>query len=113
MYTYNAELIRVIDGDTIEAMVDLGFHTWHKVTVRLYGINAPESRTKDLEEKERGLAAKKRLTQLLKDGKFLLESHGIGKYGRCLGDIYIQEDSSEVNVNYRLIEEGHAELYED
>jgi micrococcal nuclease len=111
MYTYNAELIRVIDGDTIEAMVDLGFHTWRKVTVRLYGINAPESRTRDLEEKERGLAAKKRLTELLKDGKFLLESHGIGKYGRCLGIIYVEE--FEVNLNYLLIEEGHAELYEE
>jgi micrococcal nuclease len=113
MYIYNAELIRVIDGDTIEAMVDLGFYMWHKVTVRLYGINAPESRTKDLQEKERGLAAKARLTELLKDGKFLLESQGIGKYGRCLGYIYLQEDDTEVSVNSRLIEEGHAELYEE
>lgn len=113
MYIYNAELIRVIDGDTIEAMVDLGFYTWHKVIVRLHGIDAPESRTKDLEEKERGLAAKARLTELLEDGKFLLESHGIGKYGRCLGDIYIQEDGIEINVNFRLIDEGHAALYGD
>jgi len=109
-YTYNAELIRVIDGDTVEAMVDLGFYTWHKVTVRLYGINAPESRTKDLEEKERGLAAKTRLTELLKDGKFLLESHGIEKYGRCLGYIYIENNYC---VNFILLDEGHATEYEE
>ena len=111
MYTYYAELIRVIDGDTIEAMVDLGFHTWRKVTVRLYGINTPETRTRDLEEKERGLAAKKRLTELLKDGKFMLESHGIGKYGRCLGIIYVED--FEVNLNRMLVQEGHAEIYND
>jgi micrococcal nuclease len=110
MYIYNAELIRVIDGDTIEAMVDLGFYTWHKVTVRLYGINAPESRTRDLEEKERGLAAKKRLTELLKDGKFMLESQGIGKYGRCLGNIYINDHYC---VNLILLQEGHATEYKD
>jgi micrococcal nuclease len=111
MYTYNAELIRVIDGDTIEAMVDLGFHTWHKVTVRLYGINTPETRTRDLKEKERGLAAKKRLIELLKDGKFMLESQGIGKYGRCLGVIYVED--FEVNLNRMLVQEGHAEIYND
>ena len=111
MYIYYAELIRVIDGDTIEAMVDLGFHTWRKVTVRLYGINTPETRTRDLEEKERGLAAKKRLTELLKDGKFMLESQGIGKYGRCLGIIYVED--FEVNLNRMLVQEGHAEIYNE
>jgi len=108
MYIYNAELIRVIDGDTIEAMVDLGFYTWHKVTVRLYGINTPETRTRDLEEKERGLAAKKRLTELLY-GMFILESHGIGKYGRCLGSIYVDDKC----LNKILLDEGHAEIYND
>jgi len=111
MYIYYAELIRVIDGDTIEAMVDLGFHTWRKVTVRLYGINTPETRTRDLEEKERGLAAKKRLTELLKDGKFMLESQGIGKYGRCLGIIYVED--FEINLNRMLVQEGHAEIYNE
>lgn len=108
MYTYNASLIRVIDGDTIEVMVDLGFYTWKEVTVRLYGINTPETRTKDLEEKERGLAAKKRLTELLSNREFKLVSKGIGKYGRCLGEIFIETGE---NVNLVLLMEGHAEEY--
>ena len=68
MYIYNAKLDRVVDGDTVDALVDLGFDTWKKVRIRLVGINAPESRTRDLEEKARGLAAKIRLEELLKDG---------------------------------------------
>lgn len=110
MYTYNSELIRVIDGDTVEAMVDLGFHTWHKVTIRLYGINTPETRTKDLEEKARGLSAKDRLIELLEfaaGGKFTLESHGLGKYGRSLGTIWV----GQVNINKTLLDEGHATEY--
>ena len=58
MYIYNAKLGRVVDGDTVDATVDLGFDTWKKVRIRLVGINTPESRTRDLEEKARGLAAK-------------------------------------------------------
>ena len=107
MYTYNAKLIRIIDGDTIEAMVDLGFFTWKSVTIRLYGIDTPETRTKDLEEKARGLAAKERLSQLLRDEEFELESLGIGKYGRCLGRLKI----GELNINQTLLNEGHAREY--
>ena len=58
MYTYNAKLDRVVDGDTVDATVDLGFDTWKFIRIRLVGINTPESRTRDLEEKVRGLAAK-------------------------------------------------------
>ena len=61
MYAYNIELIRVIDGDTIDAYIDLGFSVKVKKRIRLAGINTPESRTRDLEEKKRGLAAKDRL----------------------------------------------------
>ena len=61
MYTYNAKLDRVVDGDTVDALVDLGFDTWKKVRIRFYGIDAYESRTRDLEEKEKGLAAKQRV----------------------------------------------------
>jgi len=107
MYTYNAKLIRIVDGDTIEAMVDLGFFTWKKVTIRLYGIDTPETRTKDLLEKEKGKAAKERLSQLLRDGEFELESLGIGKYGRCLGIVRI----GELNINKTLLNEGHARAY--
>ena len=57
-FCYNAKVVRVVDGDTIDLLVDLGFSIHHKVRVRLYGINTPESRTRDLEEKALGLKAK-------------------------------------------------------
>jgi len=108
MYKYNAKLDRVVDGDTVDALVDLGFDTWKKVRIRMHGMNAPESRTRDLEEKKRGLAAKARLIELLGDGNFILQSHGVGKYGRCLGTLWIDET---VDVNKTLISEGHAVEY--
>ena len=58
MYTYHAEVLRVVDGDTVDVLIDVGFSTFRKERVRLYGINTPETRTKDLEEKARGLADK-------------------------------------------------------
>ena len=107
MHTYSAICIRVVDGDTIDAMVDLGFSVWVKKRIRLYGIDAPESRTRDLEEKQRGLAAKAKLSDLIQDKEFALESHKVGKYGRCLGTLYI----GEVNINQQLIDEGNAVEY--
>ena len=83
MFEYNATVIKVVDGDTIDAMIDLGFNTWKKVRIRMHGINAPESRTRDLEEKKKGLAAKARLIEMLEENEnhFKLISHGVGKYG--------------------------------
>lgn len=107
MYKYNAKLDRVVDGDTVDALVDLGFDTWKKVRIRMQGMNAPESRTRDLEEKARGIAAKIRLEELLGSGKFILQSMGVGKYGRCLGILYVDD----VNINKTLITEGHATEY--
>jgi micrococcal nuclease len=107
MYKYYAKVDRVVDGDTVDALVDLGFDTWKKVRIRMQGMNAPESRTRDLEEKARGLAAKIRLEQLLESGTFTLQSMGVGKYGRCLGILYVDG----VNVNQTLINEGHATEY--
>ena len=109
MYKYNAKLDRVVDGDTVDALVDLGFDTWKKVRIRLMGIDAWESRTRDLEEKEKGIAAKNRVIEILKQGdnKFILKSHGVGKYGRCLGEIIVEG----VNINNQLINEGHAKKY--
>ena len=91
MYEYNAKLIRVIDGDTIDASIDLGFDVWVKKRIRLYGIDAPESRTRDLEEKKRGIETKERLQELLEANRnvFIVRSHGVGKYGRCLGTLLI------------------------
>ena len=65
MYEYQAELMRVVDGDTIDARIDLGFNVWVKKRIRMSGINAPESRTRDLEEKQLGIAAKERLQKIL------------------------------------------------
>ena len=112
MFEYNAVLDRVIDGDTVDATIDLGFDTWKKIRIRFYGINTPESRTRDLEEKKRGLAAKDRLIEILKanDDKFVLKSHGVGKYGRCLGELYV-ETLGEVSVQQTLINEGHGVAY--
>jgi micrococcal nuclease len=110
MYTYNAKLDRVIDGDTIDANIDLGFDiTIHK-RIRLTGIDTPESRTRDLEEKKRGLAAKDRLIELLEDGSFILESREVGKFGRVLGTLHTINKES-ININEKLVEEGHAVEY--
>tara|TARA_R100000734_G_C3204318_1_gene21945 strand:- start:118 stop:462 length:345 start_codon:yes stop_codon:yes gene_type:complete len=110
MYKYKAKVDRVIDGDTIEALVDLGFDTWKHVTIRFNGIDAWESRTRDDEEKVKGLAAKARLIEILDnaDNKFILQSHGVGKFGRCLGELFVDDKS----INQQLINEGHAKEYD-
>ena len=117
MYTYKIKLDRVIDGDTIDAYIDLGFDVSVKKRIRFAGINTPESRTRDLEEKARGLAAKDRVKQLLEGTKTIqLKSHGVGKYGRCLGELHIdvvdgKEKITLESVNELLIKEGHAVEY--
>ena len=110
MFIYNAKCLRVVDGDTVDATVDLGFDTWKKIRIRLVGINTPETRTRDLEEKAKGLAAKNFLIDLLKkhNNEFILHSQGVGKYGRCLGNLFL----GDKNVNDLLINEGHAVEYQ-
>ena len=118
MYTYKIKLDRVIDGDTIDAYIDLGFDVSVKKRIRFMGINTPESRTRDLEEKARGLAAKDRLKAILEGANTIqLNSHGVGKYGRCLGELHVdvvdgKENLTLVNVNELLIKEGHAVIYD-
>ena len=117
-YIYRAKLERVIDGDTIDALIDVGFDIWIKKRIRYKGIDTWESRTKDLDEKKLGLAAKDRNKELLesvssKPGYFRLKSHGVGKYGRVLGEIFVKDiEGIEYNVNQTLIDEGHAYEYE-
>lgn len=117
MYTYQIEVIKVIDGDTIDAKIDLGFDISVVKRIRFMGINTPESRTRDLEEKARGLAAKDRVKQLLEGCKNIqLNSHGVGKFGRCLGEIHLdmvdgKEKMTLVSLNELLIKEGHAVEY--
>ena len=109
MFEYNAEVLRIVDGDTLDARIDLGFDVHVNKRIRLMGIDTWESRTRDKAEKAKGLAAKARLKELLKvdKNKFKLISHGTGKFGRVLGDIEI----SVGNVCDILVEEGHAYSY--
>ena len=117
-YIYRGKLERVVDGDTIDALIDVGFDIWIKKRIRYSGIDTWESRTRDLDEKKLGLAAKARNKELLeivssKSVYFRLKSHGVGKYGRVLAEIFIEDkDGKQYNINKTLISEGHAYIYE-
>ena len=117
MYTYKAKLVKVVDGDTIDVTIDLGFDVSVKKRIRLVGINTPECRTRDLKEKALGLAAKDRVKAILAENpKFDLESTEVGKYGRVLGKIHITildgtESLTQICLNEQLIKEKHAIAY--
>ena len=118
MYNYNATCTRVVDGDTVDAMIDLGFGVHVKKRIRLAGINAPESRTRDKQEKILGLAAKERLKAMMDgvDGSFELESQELGKYGRVIGRLHVnkldgKDVITKVCVNDNLVKEGYAVEY--
>ena len=117
-YIYRGKLERVVDGDTIDALIDVGFDIWIKKRIRYSGIDTWESRTRDLEEKAKGLEAKARNKELLmevssKPGYFRLKSFGVGKYGRVLGEIYVEDkEGKQYNINKTLISEGHAYVYD-
>ena len=116
MYTYKMELVRVVDGDTVDVNIDLGFGVWlKKQRIRLRGLDTPESRTRDAEEKRFGLLAKEKLESLItplctlttfKDKK--------GKFGRILGDIavYYNKEDRWCGVVEVLINEGYGVKYE-
>ena len=111
-HNYSAKVLRVVDGDTADAMIDLGFDTWVKKRIRFYGVDTWESRTRNLEEKKKGLAAKDYVKDLLEnsdEGKFVLKSYGVGKYGRVLGELFVK--GHEKSVNELLKENGHAYEY--
>ena len=112
-YEYTAKLDRVVDGDTCDALIALGFDTWVKKRIRFKGVDTWECRTRDLDEKKKGLAAKAFTKDLLEnsdDGKFALRSHGVGKYGRVLGELFVKGETK--SVNDLLLENGHAYEYE-
>ena len=117
-YIYRAKLDRVVDGDTVDTLIDVGFNIWFKKRIRFMGLDTWESRTRDLEEKKLGKLAKERTRQLLEDvssksGYFRVKSHGLGKYGRVLADVFIMDkDGKQWNVNETLIAEGHAYIYD-
>ena len=113
MYEYRAKLIKIIDGDTIDVKIDLGFGISLKKRVRLFGINAPETRSRDKDEVKAGKKTLGRLAAILAlaNGEFELVTHGDGKFGRCLGEIFVKDHSE--SVNQVLINEGLAEVYDE
>ena len=118
MYNYNAKCIRVVDGDTIDVTIDLGFDLYKKERVRIAGVDTPEKRTRDLEEKALGIDATNWMEEKLEgaiDGESELTIRtelkgGMGKYGRLLGWLYVGDDN--VSLNEQMITEGYAWSYD-
>ena len=109
MYEYNAIVTHVVDGDTMDVTLDLGFDILYNSRIRLFGINTPESRTRDLEEKARGLAAKDRVLELCPIGQQVIvktQKDGKGKYGRILGQfkVYDMHQGKDIILNEWMIE---------
>ncbi len=112
------EINRVLDGDTIDVTIDLGFDLYKKERVRIAGVDTPEKRTRDLEEKELGIDATNWLKAQLEetiagDDELTIRTElvgGVGKYGRLLGWLYVGD--SDVSLNERMIEEGYAWPYD-
>ena len=112
------EINRVVDGDTIDVTIDLGFDLYKKERVRVAGIDTPEKRTRDLEEKALGIHATNYLKKKLEDtiagdDELTIRTElkgGMGKYGRLLGWLYIGEDV--VSINEQMIAEGYAWSYD-
>ena len=110
MYRYKVSVVKVVDGDTIDVDIDLGFGmSYKKQRVRMLGIDTPESRTRDLVEKKFGKASKTHLKSILESGGIQLVSHDKGKFGRILGELFIGDSS--YSINQQMIDEHHAVAY--
>lgn len=111
MYQYKIKKIhRIIDGDTVDVDISLGFNITIFQRVRLKGINTPETKTKDLKEKAEGLLAKEWLEkELSKPGEWIIETTKDDKYGRILGTLYLVGEP--VTVNERMVNDGIAKPY--
>ena len=111
MYEYDCQVTRVVDGDTVKAIICVGFDILYKSTIRLYAIDTPESRTRDLDEKARGNLAKYFLKDSIENGKkVVIKTHlkdSRGKFGRVLGTIWVDG----VNINQALVENHLAVTY--
>jgi len=111
MYEYKCEVTRIVDGDTVDVILDLGFSILHKARVRLYAIDTPESRTRNKDEKARGLMAKNFIVQHVNAAeKCVIQTHlkdSKGKFGRVLGTLV----TDELNINDALIENHLAVAY--
>ena len=112
------KIVKVLDGDTIDVLIDLGFDLFKKERVRIAGVDTPEKRTRDLEEKELGIHAtdwmKDKLTETIKgDEELIIRTElkgGTGKYGRLLGWLYIGD--ATISLNEQMITEGYAWAYD-
>ena len=117
VYEYKCKIVRVVDGDTVDVDIDLGFGVWmHKERIRLHGIDTPESRTRDLEEKKYGLLAKEQIRFFLPEGSMqtlVTVSDKAGKFGRILGKfkIFDSKNDCETTINDWMIQEHHAAPY--
>jgi micrococcal nuclease len=110
MYDYQCKIVRVVDGDTVDVDIDLGFDTWRcGERIRLYGVDTPECRTLDAEEKAAGFLAKEFVEDALHvGGTYRLQTKEKGKFGRYLGTIYLTDDTS---INAALVTEHLAVPY--
>ena len=109
---YSSTLTDIVDGDTIEVDIDVGFGiVLTRQRVRLYGVNTPETRTLDLEEKARGKLATKFTTDCLTGAKILLEVKGYDSFHRWLSKVYYSKSDGYILLNSQLVDEGHAVYY--
>jgi micrococcal nuclease len=117
MYEYSCKVLRVVDGDTVDVDIDLGFGVWmHKERIRLHGIDTPESRTRDLEEKKYGLLAKEQIESFMPVGSMqtlVTVKDKVGKFGRILGKFLIHDKKTDaqMTINDWMIREHHAVAY--
>lgn len=115
MYEYRCKVVKIVDGDTVDVDIDLGFGVWlKKERIRMFGIDTPESRTRDLDEKKYGLMAKDYITKLLDDeGGIVLKTRkdAEGKYGRILGELWRTTDFADTSINDLMINNHHAVSY--
>jgi len=110
MFEYKCEVIKVVDGDTVDVNIDVGFSIFHKARVRMYGMDTPESRTRDLDEKARGLISKQFIVDKVANAKEIIiktQKDGKGKFGRVLGKIFIDGE----NINQSMIDQSLAVEY--
>ena len=110
MYEYKCEVKRIVDGDTVDVIIDLGFSIHFSTRVRLYGIDTPESRTRDKDEKVRGFLSKDYLKEWLDQGGVIIRTYRDkkGKFGRVLGEMVV----GGRNINLLMVEENYAVKYE-
>lgn len=115
LYHYKAEVLSVYDGDTVTLMIDQGMKHFARVKVRMVGINTPEIRTKDLEEKKRGYEAKEYLRSRIEGKTVIVHTQKKGKFGRWLGVLWAYDESAEElgeSLNDEMIRMGHAVAYD-